>query len=136
MPATTRAPVDGPLGRTYLEVTLAVLALVTIVAFEAMAVSTAMPEVAVELDAVRSYGLAFSVMLTTQLLGIVLAGVWCDRAGWPGGWLRRTSSGPLQAGDPAVLGGGRQATVVRGLEDVVEFVDVVVRVGPDCAIGR
>src|SRR5689334_12257584 len=46
-----------------------------------MAVSTAMPEVAVELDAVRSYGLAFSVMLTTQLLGIVLAGVWCDRSG-------------------------------------------------------
>ena len=46
-----------------------------------MAVSTAMPEAARELDAVRSYGLAFSVMLTTQLLGIVLAGVWCDRSG-------------------------------------------------------
>jgi MFS family permease len=81
MPATTRAPVDGPLGRTYLEVTLAVLALVTIVAFEAMAVSTAMPTVARELDAVRSYGFAFSVMLTAQLLGIVLAGVWSDRSG-------------------------------------------------------
>ena len=46
-----------------------------------MAVSTAMPDAARELDAVRSYGLAFSVMLTTQLLGIVLAGVWCDRSG-------------------------------------------------------
>ena len=34
-----------------------------------------------ELDAVRSYGFAFSVMLTTQLLGIVLAGVWSDRSG-------------------------------------------------------
>ena len=71
----------GPLGRTYLEVTLAVLALVTIVAFEAMAVSTAMPAVARDLDAVRSYGFAFSVMLTAQLLGIVLAGVWSDRSG-------------------------------------------------------
>ena len=40
-----------------------------------------MPDAARELDAVRSYGLAFSVMLTTQLLGIVLAGVWCDRSG-------------------------------------------------------
>ncbi len=72
---------DGPLSRTYLEVTLAVLALVTIVAFESMAVSTAMPSVARELDAVRSYGFAFSVMLTAQLLGIVLAGVWSDRSG-------------------------------------------------------
>ena len=46
-----------------------------------MAVSTAMPDVARELDAVRSYGFAFSVMLTAQLLGIVLAGVWSDRSG-------------------------------------------------------
>ncbi|HMM93878.1 MFS transporter [Phycicoccus sp.] len=73
--------VGGPLSRPYLEVTLAVLALVTIVAFESMAVSTAMPDVAVELHAVRSYGFAFSVMLTAQLLGIVLAGVWTDRSG-------------------------------------------------------
>lgn len=74
-------PGEGPLGRTYLEITLAVLALVTIVAFESMAVSTAMPAVARDLDAVRSYGFAFSVMLTAQLLGIVLAGVWSDRSG-------------------------------------------------------
>ena len=77
----TRSRGDGPLSRTYLEVTLAVLALVTIVAFEAMAVSTAMPTVARDLDAVRSYGFAFSAMLTAQLLGIVLAGVWSDRSG-------------------------------------------------------
>jgi MFS family permease len=81
MPDATSTSVEGPLGRTYLEVTLAVLALVTIVAFEAMAVSTAMPAVALELDAVRSYGFAFSVMLTAQLLGIVVAGVWSDRSG-------------------------------------------------------
>ena len=81
MPDATTAKVEGPLGRSYLEVTLAVLALVTIVAFEAMAVSTAMPAVARDLDAVRAYGFAFSVMLTTQLLGIVLAGVWSDRSG-------------------------------------------------------
>lgn len=72
---------EGPLARPYLQVTLAVLALVTIVAFESMAVSTAMPTVARELHAVRSYGFAFSVMLTAQLLGIVVAGVWTDRSG-------------------------------------------------------
>ena len=60
---------------------MALLALVTIIAFEAMAISTAMPSVAKDLDAVRSYGLAFSLMLTAELLGIVLAGVWSDRHG-------------------------------------------------------
>ena len=77
--AVGRDPV--PLSAGYREITVAVLAMVTIVAFEAMSVSTAMPDVARELRAVRGYGLAFSVMLTAQLLGIVLAGVWSDRSG-------------------------------------------------------
>lgn len=76
--SSTRQGVFGP---AYAALTLAIVALITVIAFESMAVSTAMPEVAIELDAVRSYGLAFSVMLTLQLLGIVLAGVWCDRSG-------------------------------------------------------
>lgn len=71
----------GPLSSTYRQVTVAILALVTVVAFESMAVSTAMPAVARELAAVRGYGLAFSTMLTAQLLGIVVAGVWTDRSG-------------------------------------------------------
>ena len=69
------------MGPAYRLVTVALLALVTIIAFEAMAISTAMPSVARELNAVRSYGLAFSVMLTASMLGIVLAGVWSDRSG-------------------------------------------------------
>ncbi len=69
------------MGSTYRLLTVALLALVTIVAFEAMAISTAMPAVAKDLDAVRSYGLAFSFMLTAELLGIVVAGVWSDRSG-------------------------------------------------------
>ncbi len=69
------------MGPAYRLLTVALLALVTIIAFEAMAISTAMPRVAQELDAVRSYGLAFSVMLTAEMLGIVLAGVWSDRRG-------------------------------------------------------
>jgi MFS family permease len=77
-PATTRTGAFHP---AYAVVSLALVALITVIAFEGMAVSTAMPAAARELDAVRSYGLAFSVMLTTQLLGIVLAGVWCDRSG-------------------------------------------------------
>ena len=69
------------MGPAYRLLTLALLALVTIIAFEAMAISTAMPSVASDLDAVRSYGLAFSLMLTGELLGIVVAGVWSDRRG-------------------------------------------------------
>lgn len=69
------------MGSAYRWLTVALLALVTIIAFESMAISTAMPSVAKDLDAVRSYGLAFSLMLTAELLGIVLAGVWSDRQG-------------------------------------------------------
>ena len=69
------------MGPAYRLLTVALLALVTIIAFEAMAISTAMPRVAQDLHAVRSYGLAFSVMLTAEMLGIVLAGVWSDRRG-------------------------------------------------------
>lgn len=80
-PDPVRGGSDGPFAGAYRIVTISILLLVTIIAFELMAVSTAMPEVARELSAVRSYGLAFSVMLTAELLGIVLAGVWADRSG-------------------------------------------------------
>ncbi|MCH8613408.1 MFS transporter [Arsenicicoccus dermatophilus] len=74
-------PTPGPLAPTYRLVTLIMLAQVTLVAFESMAVTTAMPAVARELDAVRSYGLVFSLFLSAQLLGTVLAGTWCDLRG-------------------------------------------------------
>jgi MFS family permease len=62
-------------------ITAALLLLTTMIAFENMAVATAMPVVAAELGAVESYGLAFSSMMTAMLLGIVLAGPWTDRVG-------------------------------------------------------
>ena len=80
-PTEERGEAGGAFSPAYRLVTVSVLALVTIIGFESMGVSTVMPEVAHDLDAVRSYGLAFSVMLTAQLLGIVLAGVWVDRSG-------------------------------------------------------
>lgn len=68
--------------RGELRVALAgIVALVTLVAFEAMAVSTAMPVVADELGGLRRYGLAFSLFLTASLLGTVLAGGWADAHG-------------------------------------------------------
>ena len=79
--SATATPPPGVFAPAYRLISVAVIAMVTIVAFEFMAISTAMPAAAEELGAVRSYGLAFSVMLTGQLLGIVLAGVWSDRSG-------------------------------------------------------
>ena len=78
---TVDEPVRGVFQPAYRLISLSVIAMVTIVAFEFMAISTAMPAAAAELGALRSYGLAFSVMLTAQLLGIVLAGVWADVSG-------------------------------------------------------
>ena len=75
------AVAQGVFHPAYRLISLSVIAMVTIVAFEFMAISTAMPAAAAELGALRSYGLAFSVMLTAQLLGIVLAGVWADVSG-------------------------------------------------------
>ena len=59
----TPAPVPGPLpgvfAPAYRLISVAVIAMVTIIAFEFMAIATAMPTAAEELGAVRSYGLAF-----------------------------------------------------------------------------
>ncbi len=81
VPVSTGDLPRGPFAPAYRLITVALVALVSIIAFEAMAIATAMPRAAEELGAVRSYGLAFSVMLTAQLLGIVLAGVWSDHSG-------------------------------------------------------
>lgn len=70
-----------PLSAPYRAVTLGLITLITLVAFEALAVATAMPVAAQSLGGLRSYGLAFSLFLTTSLLGIVIGGAWCDRVG-------------------------------------------------------
>lgn len=79
---TVGAPgTGGPLSPGVRGTTLPLIALITLVAFETMAVATAMPRAAADLGAVRSYGLAFSSFLTASMLGTVLAGSWCDVRG-------------------------------------------------------
>jgi len=65
----------------YRSMLFGVIGVVVAVAFEAIAVATAMPVAARELDGLRSYGLAFSIFLTTSLLGMVAAGEVSDRRG-------------------------------------------------------
>ncbi|MFD1214239.1 MFS transporter, partial [Arthrobacter sp. GCM10027362] len=81
MTAPSASAASGAMAATYRPLTIGLLAIITFSAFEAMAVATAMPVVARELDGQSSYGLAFSMFLTASLLGSVLGGLWCDLRG-------------------------------------------------------
>ncbi|MGW0574574.1 MFS transporter [Streptomyces sp. NPDC002920] len=72
---------EGVLGRTYRALTVGIVSVVLLIAFEATAVGTAMPVAARELHGVSLYAFAFSGYFTTSLFGMVLAGQWSDRRG-------------------------------------------------------
>ena len=61
--------------------TLGLVLTITLVAAEALAVSTAMPVVARELGGLELYGLVFSAFTASSLVGIVVAGLLIDRRG-------------------------------------------------------
>ncbi|MFF4522476.1 MFS transporter [Streptomyces bluensis] len=71
----------GVLRRPYRALSIGIVSVVLLIAFEAMAVGTAMPVAARELDGVSVYAFAFSGYFTTSLFGMVLAGQWSDRSG-------------------------------------------------------
>src|SRR5438128_6319795 len=72
-------------------VTVGLLALVTMFAFEAVAVSLAMPSVARDLGGETLYPIAVIGMVTAAIVGMVLGGIWGDARG---------------AALPVTLGGG------------------------------
>ncbi|MCC5477484.1 MFS transporter [Streptomyces barringtoniae] len=96
---------DGVLGRAYRALSVGIVSVVLLIAFEATAVGTAMPVAARELDGVALYAFAFSGYFTTSLFGMVLAGQWSDRRG-PLGALT-TGIGAFAAG--LVVAGTAQA---------------------------
>ena len=61
--------------------TLGLVLTITLVAAEALAVTTAMPIVARELGGLELYGLVFSAFTAASLVGIVVAGLLIDRRG-------------------------------------------------------
>ena len=61
--------------------TVGLVLTITLVATEALAVSTAMPVVAKELGGLELYGLVFSAFTASSLVGIVVAGLLIDRRG-------------------------------------------------------
>ncbi|NEA80296.1 MFS transporter [Actinospica acidiphila] len=80
-PAPAVVPDDTVLSRRYRALSIGVVSVVLLIAFEATAVGTAMPVAARELNGVPLYAFAFSGYFTTSLFGMVLSGQWSDRRG-------------------------------------------------------
>ncbi|MBG0824248.1 MFS transporter [Planomonospora sp. ID91781] len=83
-PIMTTTVLEPPLGifaRRHRAVTIGMVALIVLVAFEALAVATAMPVVGRELDGLGLYALAFSGALAAGMIATVLGGRWGDLRG-------------------------------------------------------
>ena len=74
---------DSPsiLSPLYRATTIGAVSLVALIAFEALAVATAMPTVAQALDGLPLYALAFGITLATSVVGMTVSGRWCDMHG-------------------------------------------------------
>lgn len=75
------APTAGIFSSQYRALTIGMLVLIALGAFEALAVTTAMPTISAELDGIRLYALAFAAPLATGVLAMVIIGNWSDRSG-------------------------------------------------------
>jgi len=71
----------GVLSGPYRALTLGIVSVVLLLAFEATAVNTAMPVAARQLDGLGLYAFAFSGYFTSTLFALVVSGQWCDRRG-------------------------------------------------------
>ncbi|MGK5552491.1 MFS transporter [Actinomadura kijaniata] len=79
--AAPETPRGGVLAGRFRAPTIGIVMLVTLLAFEAMAVGTAMPVVARDLDGLALYAWGFSATLIASVLATVLSGGWTDRSG-------------------------------------------------------
>ncbi|GAA1258609.1 MFS transporter [Sphaerisporangium rubeum] len=92
---------------TYRALTVGLVALMSLVAFEYMAVAVAMPVAAAELGGLRLYGLAFSGAMAAGVVGTVLGGRWADLKG---------PKAPLWTGTAGFAGGLALAGTAPSME--------------------
>lgn len=71
----------GVLDAPFAAASIGMLALISILAFEQLAVATVMPGVAAALNGSGLYAAAFGAAVAAGIAGMVAAGHWCDRAG-------------------------------------------------------
>jgi MFS family permease len=69
------------LARRIRAVTAGAVALVSLVAFEALAVTTVMPAVVADLDGLPFYALGFGAPLAASVVGMAVSGAWADARG-------------------------------------------------------
>ncbi|MGI8519657.1 MAG: MFS transporter [Actinomycetota bacterium] len=82
--ATTSAtdrPTPRLLSPAYRALTIGAVSLASMIAFEYLAVATAMPTVARELNGLPLYALAFGASLAAGVVGLVVGGIWSDSVG-------------------------------------------------------
>jgi len=77
-PTAVREELFGPSRRA---TTIGIVLLVSLVAFEAMGVNTAMPALVADLGGVALYAWPFVSFMAASVFATVLGGRWCDRAG-------------------------------------------------------
>jgi MFS family permease len=75
---TVRDELFGPSRRA---VTVGIVLLISLIAFEAMGVGTAMPALVADLGSVSGYAWPFVAFTATTVVGTVLGGRWCDARG-------------------------------------------------------
>ena len=73
-PGYRREVSDGILARPYRAATAGILGLISLIAFEAIAVATALPTAVRELDGLSWYGWSFTSLLVTSVIGMVISG--------------------------------------------------------------
>ena len=128
---------QGIFSGRYRLVTIGALAIVFLSAFENLAVTTIMPVISRELDGAALYAVAFAGPLAVGVVGMVLAGNWCDRHGprWPlYGSVFLFALGLVVAGTASSMGAlvvGRLVSGLAGGATSVALYVIVARFYPD-----
>lgn len=116
----------------YRNITIGMVSLVALFAYQSLAVTTAMPNVAEALDGMSLYAVAFAAPLAMGVIGMVGAGIWCDRRGpagplWSGIALFVTAM--VIAGLASSMGVVVLGRAVSGLGSGLVFVSLYVVIG-------
>jgi MFS family permease len=75
------APPSSPFARDFRSASVGIVLAMTLVAFEAMAVATAMPTAVRSLHGLGAYSWPFTAFLITSVVGVVAGGARCDAVG-------------------------------------------------------
>ncbi|MGW4498510.1 MFS transporter [Micromonospora sp. NPDC004336] len=131
-PAGPVPPPAGLFAPRLRAMTIGSVALVSLLAFEALAVGTAMPTVARSLDGLALYGIAFGGPFAAGVLAMVVSGIWCDTRGprapmWHG--LVWFVAGLLVAGGATAMGALVVGRIVQGFGSGLLSVALYVIVG-------